>query len=712
MNRIVNFRAPLFIAIGLILGIFSFYEFLFNDFWFGLVTLVVLLAIGVLLFAFKSKTWLGMIAVIVAVLIGFFLSYLNYHILNKDEAIERNVLITGRVCDVNRNGTDSSAYYLEACEDSDGIKYAGRIYTHIFDGAYSTGDVVTIRGVLYSTYPVKSQVEAYNLRQNVRYEMDTERVVLRVDGKMKLDETVRKYIYDTCEQYAPQNGDVLYALLTGDRSAMAPEKVGYFKSAGIIHLLAVSGLHVGFVAAALGLVLKRFKLHPLIECAIMLVPLIFYAYICSFTPSVIRAIVMLTCTYLARALFGKYDLLTSLSCAITIILIIAPFDLFDLGFQLSALSVYGIATLYLPVNRFLYGRKLPSFVRYLVNSLTVSVSCSVATFFTLQLNYGSAPVLGILLNLAVIPLVTVVFVIGWVGMLPWIFNYVLFVADVVLEAVVTMARWVAELSFASVSVPAVAVATVVVVLWLFVAGGYVNLRKTGKIVAHSALAVVLALCVGLSFIKTKPQNQAFVTFGYGDTMCAVTSTNGEAALIGNFDDYYAYFSAIEYLGKYKVDNCVLYVTDYDASDLTIVGDAVNRLPVKSVYKLDFAYNSQLDDLFADCGINVIQQMENATTGNSVTVTSVYDGGLRAVIARTGELDVTTVYGNEFAVANYLKLGVYSDVYALPAANKAYSDGNLTTLSLYQSSLPYNYGANKYGNFTITQKDDTIVINFR
>lgn len=712
MRKIVNFRAPLFIAIGFIFGIFSYYEFLFGDIWFGLITLVVLSAIGVLLFVIKSKPRLGMVAVIIAVIIGFFFSHLNYHLLTKDEVTDCNTIITGRVCDIYRNGSGSSAYYLEDCVDSDGVKYGGRIETYIFDGNYNTGDILTVRGTIHSVYPIKTSPETYYLRQNIRYKMDTEIVITRAEGELKLDEIVRKYIYDVSSEFAPRNGDVFYALLTGDRSAIDRGILEDFKFAGIIHLLAVSGLHIGFIVAVIGFVLKKFKLHPLVECVILLVPLVFYAYICNFTPSVIRAIVMVCCTYVAKAAFGKYDLLTSLSFAVIVLLLISPFNLFDLGFQLSVLSVYGIATVYSSVDRLIKKSKIPKIIQKPINMLAVSLSCSLATFFTLQLNYGYAPIFGILLNVIAIPLVSVVFVIGWIGMSPWIFHYVLFVVDWILEAVVVSAKWIANLSFATVAVPAIAVSVLVIVVWLFVLGGFVNLRKRGKIIANSVLACLLVLCIGLSFVKTNPHNQLYVAYGYNDTMCVVTSDDGQSVIVGNFSDAYAYGLAAKHVSKYKTDSCILYITDYGECNTDIVEKALKNLPVKTVYKLDFSYNASIDGVFADYGIKAIQQMQNTSTGYGITVTSVYDGGLRAAIMRTGNLEVSCVYGDDYAVANYLSFGTTSDVYVLPNANKAYADNNLVTLSYYQSRLPLNYGANKYGTFTITQKGDTISIKFR
>ena len=136
------------------------------------------------------------------------------------------------------------------------------------------------------------------------------------------------------------------------------------------------------------------------------------------------------------------------------------------------------------------------------------------------------------------------------------------------------------------------------------------------------------------------------------------------------------------------------------------------MPVNCAYKLNFGDNAFAEQVFNNFNIPLYQQMENTSHGEQVVVTSVYDGTLRAVLMRTGSIVVSSVYGDNKAIASYLDYNQLSDIYVLPRANERYSSGKLTTLSLYQSQLPLNYGANKYGTFTITQKGDKITIKFR
>ena len=236
---------------------------------------------------------------------------------------------------------------------------------------------------------------------------------------------------------------------------------------------------------------------------------------------------MVCCGYCARAVYGRYDLLTSLSLAVAVILVLSPFSLFDVGFQLSALSVFGIAALYSQADRFLRRRRIPSFVRYIINSITMSASCSLSTIFTVAVNFGKIPTLGVLVNLLAIPIVTFAFVAGLVGLLPWVFHYVLYSADMALTGLYSLSVAVGELPFSSVTAVATALCVIVAAIWCFIAGGYVNLSKIGKIIAHSLCFAAMAACVCASFVKSAPNNQAYVCYGYDDCIVTVTSTDGE-----------------------------------------------------------------------------------------------------------------------------------------------------------------------------------------
>ncbi|MCH5151441.1 MAG: ComEC/Rec2 family competence protein [Clostridiales bacterium] len=713
MKRVINVRLSLLIAVAFVLGILACYEWIFGNFYFGIIVAVIVLAACIFFAIKRHGVWKLTLVMLIFAALGFGVTRLNYYVMQKREVVEQSVTLTGRVCDYGRNTDEISyTYYLEDCVELDsGQKYSGRVKLR-YGGDLQTGDVVTVTGTLNSVYPVRGEVQTFYLRHSVNYELQSASVVSQESGELKLDETIRRYIYEVTRDYMPENGGIMYALLTGDRNAIDDTVNWSFARAGITHLLAVSGLHVGFIVAVVCFALRKLRLHPLIECSILAVPLTFYAYICGFVPSIVRAIVMVVCSYVARAFFGRQDLLTSLSWAAFLILLVKPFYLFDAGFQLSFLSIFGISTLYLPIDRFLTKKNVNKHLRRFVDALSVSSACTLATLFAVAINYKEVPLLGALINLIAIPLVSVVFVLGLFGLIPWVFHYLLTAADSVLQVVVRLAGSVAQFDFAAVTFTALAVTVVIAAVLMFAVGGYINLSKRGKRFFYPILTFLLVLSIVFTFISQPSRNEIYVSYGYGNAVVAVVSEEGEGALIGDFDDYTAVEPAVAYLGKFKLKSCKLYAVHYGAATELSVGLALRQLPVDGVYSLTTEGNLSVTNMLKDYGIEVVYQYPNSIIDSSIMAQSIYDGGLIAVSVSVGNIGVCLVCGGEQQAAKVLNAKLNADIFLLQEASEAYSSARLPTLTLYQSNLNYNYGANKYGNFTIKEKGDTILLTFR
>ena len=237
-----------------------------------------------------------------------------------------------------------------------------------------------------------------------------------------------------------------------------------------------------------------------------------------------------------------------------------------------------------------------------------------------------------------------------------IFRYILFAADWILETVSAAAELASGLSFATAAIPVLSLAIAVVAVWLFIAGGYVNLRKVGKIAAHSVCAAALALCVCLSFVKSAPKSQVYVSYGYGSPVCAVTSANGQAAIIGDFSDKTAYMQAAKYLGKYKVTSCVLYLTDCNKTQTELLTDALNFLPINKAYKIDASFSGAVEELLKDYNIPLVTMFPNSTVGEDIKITSVYNGSLAAALVDTDGLTLAVLYGNKKNVLDRKSVG--------------------------------------------------------
>jgi competence protein ComEC len=124
------------------------------------------------------------------------------------------------------------------------------------------------------------------------------------------------------------------ALLLGDRTQLAPELVDAFAASGALHLLAVSGLHVGFLAWLLAVGLGLVGWGPARRAGTATLVLVAYAMLVGGRPSVIRAATMTAALLWARAAERKVSVWQVWGLAAVAMLAWRPLDLFDLGFAL------------------------------------------------------------------------------------------------------------------------------------------------------------------------------------------------------------------------------------------------------------------------------------------------------------------------------------------------------------------------------------------
>ncbi len=712
MKRLINVRPFLFSAVGLIAGIYCAFCFLFGKIFVGVVCLALIVALGVFFICKYPCHLKHLLIVALFCAIGATQIFVYHNTHTKNAIIQREVVLVGRVTDLGQLNEESSILYMENCSDENGNKYSGRVKVVGYDNlSVQTGQVLTIKGTLRSTFPLQSSVQTSNVRNNVQYTLSDIQVVGYKYGKMTVGEQVRKYIYTACCDYSGQSAPVVYALLTGDCNAIAQEDTVAFKRTGTLHLLAVSGQHIVFIVGIINVFIKKLKLNPAVEMLIMLPPLVFFCYICNWVPSIMRALIMLVCGYVASIIFGRYDMLSSVGLSVVVILLWHPLYLFDIGFQLSVLSVYGIATVYSVYQRIISRKKIGKFARNLLDSFVLSCCCTLAITFTSAYHFGQTSIVAPFVNVLAVPVVSVAFVLAVAGLLPWIFHYLLTGAGLLLGAVTQLIRAVSQLSFASAKASTLGITTLIIVVLLFVWGGSVNLSKLGKRLFSVFCVALLVVCTVVAVVPNQPKENVKIFFGYKDYALVATNTS-DMAIVTNLADSYVSVDVLSYAETLRYNSCTLYLTDFSQCDTDVLQEFCASLSISKVYIMDRSGNDSATEILSDNNIPIVVAEKNAVLPGSIPVTAVYDGALRGVVVRVGELCVSTVYGSKSAVQNYPLLRPDVDIYVLEEAFDTFSQQNKTTLSFYQQDILYNFGSNKYGVFTIYQKDDIIKVSFK
>ena len=206
---------------------------------------------------------------------------------------------------------------------------------------------------------------------------------------------------------------VVQALLLGQKQDISTETYNNFAAAGAIHILAVSGLHVGVILLFLHWFfkpLRRFKKGKIVKTFLIIICLWGFAVLAGLSPSVVRAVTMFSFIAIGLEINRRTSSLNSIFLSLLLLVLINPQWIFEVGFQLSYLAVLSIillqpllSGLYLPSNRI---------IKYFWDLLTVTLAAQ-AGILPLSLYYfHQFPGLFFLTNLLILPFLGIILIGG------------------------------------------------------------------------------------------------------------------------------------------------------------------------------------------------------------------------------------------------------------------------------------------------------------
>jgi competence protein ComEC len=212
---------------------------------------------------------------------------------------------------------------------------------------------------------------------------------------------------------------VLKALLVGERNEIRGPLRDAFQRAGVVHILAISGLHIGIIATVCFFLLQKVLrlITPLLwysasdkVCALLtIIPVIFYGLIAGMSPSTQRAVVMITLFLIAIIRCDEHDSLNTLFWAAFIILSLAPALLFSISFQLSFAAVFfilfGIRQFEYQQTPALYPNLFKRLQNRLISFICISLLAILGVLPLTMLYFNQIALVGIWTNLIIVPLI-------------------------------------------------------------------------------------------------------------------------------------------------------------------------------------------------------------------------------------------------------------------------------------------------------------------
>lgn len=194
---------------------------------------------------------------------------------------------------------------------------------------------------------------------------------------------------------------LVFASLTGDRSGLSITTQALFNKAGMSHLLALSGFHLGLVIMALSLFLWRLK-NPRQRLLIMMPFFVGYLFLSGFSPSLLRAVGMACVALLIlQARRSPTPAQNTLSLALLTIGVLSPVAFYSLSLQLSSLAVFGIIFFYAPFKRLFAGAG-----KWVAPALAVAAASQLAITPLVVARFGWVNLFSVVSGLVIVPLYT------------------------------------------------------------------------------------------------------------------------------------------------------------------------------------------------------------------------------------------------------------------------------------------------------------------
>lgn len=329
--------------------------------------------------------------------------------------------IEGRVYLVSIPDENSLAVQLDSCKFN-GKSRKEKMYLYIYDntGLYENieiGSVIKFEPLsFYKNELIREDREIPQSRlygQNLKYTASAYMSNITYVKKDKtFAEKIKSYIKTNLHNgLSQENVEIAYSALFGEKEMLSENSKTAYSLAGVAHLMAVSGLHVGIITAVLYKLLDLLKIKKFKRFAVVAVVLLIYAYICNFSVSIVRAAIMSLMLILAPLVFREYDSLSAISLAGIVIFLINPLSIFDTSFLMSFSCVLGITMLNRPINSALKKLKSPN---WLAASLALSTSTVTALMFIMSYYFGKMAIISLIANIVIIPIFTIAFSITFI----------------------------------------------------------------------------------------------------------------------------------------------------------------------------------------------------------------------------------------------------------------------------------------------------------
>ncbi|MFN7044663.1 MAG: ComEC/Rec2 family competence protein [Flavobacterium sp.] len=428
------FKFPLLtITISFAIGIIAEFHLQWS-----FLALVVLLftCLGIFSFLFwKSKKVLlqnvafGTITYLLAITLGMMSFYIHSDLNSKlhytKKSFEESNSIRAIVTTTLKPNEKYHKYFISVSHFNDSIA-SGKILLYVPKTNSKTlhsGDEIWLNNTVYPVpkafNPYQFDYSKYLEKQNVFHQIYTNENQIKI---IQTHKTIDFYIENLrnnlsksfdIHQFDSKTKAIIDALILGQRLELDKETIADYSNAGVIHILAISGLHISiiyFFIVFLLKPLKRVRFGAEIQLLIVLGILWLFALLTGLPASVTRAVTLFSFISIGTYFNQSKAIYNALAISAFLILLVKPNAIFDIGFQLSYAAVLSIVLFQPFYKKFYFSEN--KIVVYFTDTILVSLAAQIGVLPLSLYYFNQLPLLFLLANLVIIPLSSLVLIVG------------------------------------------------------------------------------------------------------------------------------------------------------------------------------------------------------------------------------------------------------------------------------------------------------------
>ena len=360
------------------------------------------------------------------------------HYTHNPKNFERKTTIEASVVDKLKNTEKYNRYVIEISQIERTVT-RGKVILNIQKKPQQTdlitGNIIRIEDQLVSNFkpnnPNQFNYGHYLETKGIYAQIFTESTQVKISNRIIHDIWYHTFKFrNTIVQNLANSGfkkeelAIVLALILGQQQDISSEIIKDYQFAGAVHILSVSGLHVGFIMLFVTLLLKPLpntKTGNTTRIILILLSLWLFALVAGLSPSVVRSATMFSFLAIGNFINRATNPFHTIIASMFLILLFNPFFLFDIGFQLSYLAVFFILWLQPVLSRIWQPQN--SIIKYFWDIITVSFAAQIGTLPLSIYYFHQFPGLFFITNIVLIPALVGIMALGTVVVLLAFFNY-------------------------------------------------------------------------------------------------------------------------------------------------------------------------------------------------------------------------------------------------------------------------------------------------